>query len=214
MATLLVVFLWGMQPWEAPEMPPHPGERFAPLPQGMLIFLFSEVALFGSLIYAYIDVRYRLVAWPPPGMPHLGVVLPSINTDILIASGITMEIAIMRFRRGGMRLFRLFLGITIVLGIIFLAGQAWEYTHVGFGLSGGIMASTFFVLTGLHGAHVTAGLLLLTFLLYRSTRAGNGGAAEAQAGRGPSLGQLQAATYYWHFVDAVWVVLFIIIYLL
>jgi cytochrome c oxidase subunit I+III len=211
--TLLVLFLWAMEQWEPPEMPLHPDERFAPVPQGMLIFLFSEVALFGSLIYAYIDVRYRLVAWPPPGMPHLGVILPSINTDILIASGITMEIAIMRFRRGGMHLFRLFLGITIVLGVIFLSGQAWEYTHVGFGLSGGIMASSFFVLTGLHGAHVTAGLLLLTLLLYRSTR-GRGKEGQAREGEGPSLGQLQAATYYWHFVDAVWVVLFIIIYLL
>jgi cytochrome c oxidase subunit I+III len=202
---------WGVAPWPASEVPVDPQERFAAVPLGMLTFLGSEVVLFGALIYAYIDVRFRLLGWPPPGMPHLGVTLPSINTDILIASGITAEIAIMRFRRGGVRLFRVFLGITIVLGAAFLAGQGWEYTHVGFGLRGGIMASTFFVLTGLHGAHVTIGLLILTFVLYRSLRDGLPASADRHA---PGVGLLQAGTYYWHFVDAVWVVLFIIIYLL
>ena len=190
-----------------PEAPVNvPGERFAAVPRGMLTFLGSEIVLFGALIYAYIDARYRLMEWPPPGMPHLDVTLAALNTDVLIASGITMEIALMRFRRGRLQQFRIFMIVTIVLGALFLAGQAWEYTHVGFGLSDGIMASTFFVLTGLHGGHVTVGLLVLLYALVnvqRRRRAHPGGAQQ------DGLGLLQSGTYYWHFVDAVWVVLFV-----
>jgi cytochrome c oxidase subunit I len=208
-ATLAVMYLWMVAPWPAPEAPAHPGERFAAVPLGMLVFLISEVVLFGSLIYAYIDARYRLLEWPPPGMPHLEVILPTINTDVLIASGITMEIALMRFKRGRFAQFRLFLVATIVLGVLFLIGQGWEYVHAGFGLSDGIMASTFFVLTGLHGGHVTVGLLVLGYALVNAQRRRRAQAA----GAGSGIQLLQAGTYYWHFVDAVWVVLFIILYL-
>ena len=209
-AVLAIMYAWMVARWPEAEAPLDPGQRFTPVPLGMLVFLGSEIVLFGSLIYAYIDARYRLMGWPPPGMPHLDVTLPALNTDVLIASGITMEIALIRFRRGDFRRFRIFLIVTIVLGALFLTGQAWEYLHVGFGLSGGIMASTFFVLTGLHGAHVTAGLLVLFYALLnveRRRRSHPGGGASS------GIDMLQAGTYYWHFVDVVWVVLFIILYL-
>jgi len=210
-AVLVAMFFWLVSPWSMPEIPAHPGERFAPVPLGMLTFLASEVVLFGALIYAYIDTRYRLMAWPPPGMPKLDVFLPSVNTDILIASGITMELALTRFKRGNFRMFRVFLFITIGLGVLFLGGQAWEYVEAGFGLSDGIMPSMFFVLTGLHGGHVTVGLLVLAYAYVNAAR--RRGATQGGAAPG-GLGMLQAGTYYWHFVDAVWVVLFIILYLL
>jgi cytochrome c oxidase subunit 3 len=108
----------------------------------------------------------------------------------------------------------------VILGAVFLGGQGWEYTHAGFGLSSGLTGSSFFTLTGLHGAHVTAGILLLVYLLFRSARdrrreAAQGGGAAAVVARGTgTAGMAEAATYYWHFVDAVWIVIFVVVYLL
>ena len=107
---------------------------------------------------------------------------------------------------------------------MFLGGQAWEYTHAGFGLSSGLTGSSFFTLTGLHGFHVTGGLLLLVYLFFarpRDRRRRRPGPPQPRhrhrrrcaRGTGTS-GMVEAATYYWHFVDAVWVVIFVVVYLL
>jgi cytochrome c oxidase subunit 3 len=103
---------------------------------------------------------------------------------------------------------------------VFLGGQAWEYTHAGFGLSSGLTGESFFALTGLHGAHVTVGILLLVYLLFRAahdrrrrTAEPTGAAAAIARGTG-TAGMVEAATYYWHFVDAVWILIFTVVYLL
>ena len=212
-----VVFLidvsvrWAWFPWSGPDVPFLSGERFSARGAGMLLFLGSESIFFGVLIYTYLHLRIHLGVWPPPGMPRLGVALAAVNTVVLLTSGVAAGRALAAFRRGRMVACRLFILTTMVLGVGFLGGQAWEYTHVGFGLRSGLMGTTFFTLTGFHGAHVTAGLLLMAFMLVRSFRREKFG--EVAPDKGTS-GLMEAGTYYWHFVDAVWVVLFSVLYLL
>jgi cytochrome c oxidase subunit 3 len=107
--------------------------------------------------------------------------------------------------------FNFYLVLTVLLGAAFIGGQAWEYSHMGFGLSGGLLASTFYTLTGFHGLHVLCGLGLLVFLLFRANRERRRGVTVPSPG---TAGMVDSATYYWHFVDAVWVVVFVVVYLL
>ena len=95
--------------------------------------------------------------------------------------------------------------------VAFLSGQAWEYSHLGFGLTAGTAASSFFLLTGFHGLHVACGIGVLVYLLVRSSRERRRGQGATSPG---TSGMVDAGTYYWHFVDAVWVVVFVVVYLL
>ena len=119
-----------------------------------------------------------------------------------------------RARRKGWFFFLLVL--TVILGAVFLGGQAWEYTHAEFGLTTSIVSSSFFVLTGFHGFHVACGIAALVYLFFRARRELRRAPGERQlpeTSPGTS-GMVDAATYYWHFVDAVWVFVFIVVYLL
>jgi len=182
---------------------PEAGEPAAP--QGMLLFLGSEGFFFGSLIAAYLYLRIRNGVWPPEGISPLDAAFAGLNTAVLLASGVTMHLAALAMRRSRFRAYRVALVATIALGCAFLAGQAYEYTHVPFTIGSGLMGSTFFTLTGFHGAHVSAGIALLLLLLARTLR-------DAEAANRRAF--LDSATYYWHFVDAVWVVLYGVLYLL
>jgi cytochrome c oxidase subunit 3 len=142
---------------------------------------------------------------------RLHAAFPAVNTLNLVLSGVAAHYAQVSFRKGRTAAFNLYLVLTVLLGAAFLGGQAWEYSHVGFGLSGGLLASTFFLLTGFHGLHVLCGLGLLVFLFFRANRERRLGVAVQSAGTG---GMVDAATYYWHFVDAVWVFVFVTVYLL
>jgi cytochrome c oxidase subunit III len=171
---------------------------------GVIFFLCSEVALFGALIFAYLYLRRSLGTWPPPGIPRLEVVLPAINTVVLISSGFFCHYAYTAIKRGRQRLFMVLLLLTIVFGAAFVSGQAYEYKQLKTAINHDIFGATFFTLTGLHGAHVSLGVLALiaVFLLGlrgRWTRDHNFA--------------VHGVTLYWHFVDAVWVVLFAIFYL-
>lgn len=177
----------------------------SPAPVGMLLFLLSEGFFFGSLIAAYLYLRLRNGVWPPAGSPSLQAGFAGLNTMVLLASGVTMDLAVRAMRTGRLGRFRTWLAATVALGCAFLAGQGYEYRHVGFGIGDGLMGSTFFTLTGFHGAHVTAGILLLLLVLARTIRG-----TEDPARRG----LVRSAAYYWHFVDAVWVALYAVLYLL
>jgi cytochrome c oxidase subunit I+III len=205
-----VLLAWMWKGWPEEEIPVEPGERYTPMGLGMLSFLASEIVLFGGLIFAYLHLRYHVFGWPPDGLPRLAVAFPAVNTAILIASGVAAEAAVFAYRKGRRQLTYAAFVLTIVLGAIFLGGQAWEYAHVGFGLSDGLLGSTFFTLTGLHGLHVSAGLLLLCYLVLRLVRDRHRPLGSVVS----TNGMVQASTYYWHFVDVVWVVLFIVVYLL
>jgi cytochrome c oxidase subunit I len=208
---IVVMAVWAATRWPEGEIAYVRGERFSAGGQGMLTFLLSEVVLFGTLVWGTLHLRSMAMVWPPAGMPHLGVAFPAVNTDVLIASGIVAHLALVNYRKGRTATFRTSILVTIALGAAFLVGQAWEYAHVGFSLSSGLLGSTFFALTGLHGLHVTGGLLLLGYMLFRSFRDERDGVA--MGGRG-SEGLMAAGTYYWHFVDVVWVVIFVVVYLL
>lgn len=172
---------------------------------GMLIFIMSEAVLFANLIAGYLYLRFSQPQWPPEGTPHLDLVFPAINTVILIASGLPMHWAHKAAEKGNRQHLNYGLALTILLGGIFIAGQGWEYLHAGFAPSTNIFGSTFFTLTGFHGAHVIVGLtfLVVTFILALRGRF----SAERHF-------PIEAAALYWHFVDAVWVVLFAVLYVL
>jgi len=209
-AMLLVVMAVWMSPGHPwPAVPPLPGERFSAAGVATLAFIGSESIFFIALIAA--AVHLRLHVDPLNAGRDLGIVLPTINTTILVLSGITAHYGLTRYRQGRVRASLMHFGFTVALGIAFLCGQAWEYTHMGFGLADGVVGSTFYTLTGFHGMHVAAGILGLVFLFVRVRRDATRGTAAASQ---QALGFAEAGTFYWHFVDAVWVAVFVVVYLL
>jgi cytochrome c oxidase subunit 3 len=175
---------------------------------GMLLFIVSEIMFFGGLFAAYFNLRTSAPAWPPTGngafLLHEEVVFPAVMTAILIFSSLTCQIAVWRIRRGDRQGMNRALLVTVALGVIFLVGQAYDYTQLGFGIADGIFGNTFYILTGFHGAHVLGGVLMLSVCLWR------GGLGQFSD---KHHDMVEATSIYWHFVDIVWVVLFSLIYI-
>lgn len=175
---------------------------------GILLFIGSEVMIFGALFATYFNFKAQAPVWPPEGMPELPIVSTSIFTIILFLSGATMHWAHDALRKGKMRLYRGHLILTIVLGTIFMAGQVMEYSHLiheGMTLQSHPYGSTFYLLTGTHGFHVLVGLIFLGVVAYRTFAYDQMTPKRHVA--------LEAAALYWHFVDLVWVFVFAVIYL-
>ncbi|HET9390186.1 MAG TPA: cytochrome c oxidase subunit 3 [Steroidobacteraceae bacterium] len=208
---------------------------------GMMWFIFSEVmffaAFFGALFYARmlavpwlagqgVKVFTNLIlwpsfegTWPTNGPAHVGGLtdstfkvipafsLPALNTAILLTSGLTVTIAHHALRAGKRSRLTVFLALTFILGFSFVALQAHEYgeayRELGLRLTTGIYGSTFFMLTGFHGAHVTIGAIMLTVIWLRVLR-GHFTPERHFA--------FEAVAWYWHFVDVVWLGLFIFVY--
>jgi cytochrome c oxidase subunit 3 len=192
------------------EFPPEPQREQPALSTGMMgmyIFLASEVMFFGSLfaMYFYMFGSHPF-DWPPRGtQPVQWYPLPFFNTIILLSSGITCHFALDSMARGNRRAYMVLLVSTIVLGLGFEMGQAWEFSHAYISFSGlNQFGSAFFTMTGFHGLHVAGGLIFLLLVLGRSLK----GQFSAQHHLG-----VAAATLYWHFVDVVWIFLFGILYL-
>ncbi len=145
-----------------------------------------------------------------PGFMGLFTWLPFWNTVVLLASSVTVHIAHTGLKEDNKKKFNLYLGITVGLGFLFLMLQAAEYVHayqdLGLTLSSGIYGATFFLLTGFHGIHVTMGTIMLLVMLLRSVLKGH---FKHNDGFG-----FEAASWYWHFVDVVWLGLFIFVYVL
>jgi len=185
--------------------PRYPG--LDPAMMGMYIFLASEVMFFGSMfaVYFYLFGSHPF-SWPPPNtVPVNWWRIPFFNTIILLSSGVTCHFALEAVAHDNRRSFFILLAATIILGVLFEAGQAWEFTHAHIQFSGlNQFGSAFFTMTGFHGAHVAGGLVFLTLMLGRATK----GHFNARHHVG-----FAAATLYWHFVDVVWVFLFGILYL-
>jgi cytochrome c oxidase subunit 3 len=172
---------------------------------GVKLAILSEVTLFGALFAVYFVMRSESPGgWPPPGLERPELILPGINTLLLVASSITMQWAV-RAARGGRASLLRWLALTLVLGGIFIVVQGYEFTSNGFGLSNGVFGSTFYILTGFHGAHVLAGLALIAIVANRA-RLGLVSAEHHTA--------VEGISYYWHFVDVVWVFLFTTLYVL
>ncbi len=197
-------------------------------------FIFSEImffaGFFGALWYARVvtmpwlgDLDHKALLWPnfaatwPNTGPVANVVenfttmgpwpIPTINTLLLLTSGVTLTIAHHALKDNNRGKLSLWLAITILLGAIFMGFQAYEYVHayteLNLKLSSGIYGSTFFMLTGFHGFHVTVGAIMLTAVLFRVLR-GHFTPEHHFA--------FEAAAWYWHFVDVVWLGLYIVVY--
>jgi cytochrome c oxidase subunit III len=187
---------------------PHP-IGLGPLPLGIVVFLASEIGLFGAFFLWYGHARlFRQAAfpWPAPGY-HIPANSTSINTAILVASSFTCEAALLALFRQSRAGLKWWLVATFVLGATFLGLQVHEYLNIGFLPSTNAQGSIFFSLTGLHGAHVFIGLTLLLFCIIRSWRGHFSSATGQHTG-------LLVTSIYWHFVDVVWILLYTLVYLL
>ena len=175
---------------------------------GMLLFIVSEIMFFAGLFAAYFNLRTATGIWPPEGNGafelHSEILFPAIMTTLLVLSSVTCQFAAWRIRRGDRQGMNRALLMTVLLGVIFLIGQAYDYTQLGFGIADGVFGSTFYVLTGFHGAHVLGGVLMLTVCLYR------GGLGQFSA---QHHDMVEATSIYWHFVDVVWILLFALLYI-
>ena len=173
----------------------------------MWVFLASECLFFGSLIAAYLLYRDRSVVGPYPD-DLFDIPFTSVSAFVLLMSSVSMVLALASIQRGDRRGLQIWLLTTALLGVLFISGQAYEFTefyHEGLTLHRNLFGTTFFVLTGFHGAHVTVGILIL-LSLFAMTLQGKITQAESL--------HIELAGLYWHFVDIVWIVIFTLIYLI
>lgn len=185
---------------------------------GMLLFIASEVmffvawfwAFFGSSLgasdaHVYGRFDYTGGMWPPRGMSVVDPLgLPLLNTFVLVTSSFAINIAHEGLIEGKREIFKTFLLVGVLLGVLFISAQAYEYVHAPFGFKNSIYGATFFMATGFHGAHVVIGVLFLTVCLMR--------ALMGQMTPRQHVG-FQFAAWYWHFVDVVWIFLFTCVYI-
>jgi heme/copper-type cytochrome/quinol oxidase subunit 3 len=173
---------------------------------GMWAFLASECLFFGALISSYLLYRTRGPEGQRPGDVY-DIPYTSVSSFVLLMSSLTMVLALAAIQRGDHQQLRIWLLATALLGTVFIGGQVYEFTvftHEGLNLSSSVAATSFFVLTGFHGMHVTVGILWLLSLIGMSLR--------GQIPVERSL-DIEIAGLYWHFVDVVWIVIFTIVYL-
>jgi cytochrome c oxidase subunit 3 len=176
---------------------------------GMALFILSEVAFFAAFFWAYFDAalipkEVNGFVWPPKSIRTLDPFdLPYVNTLLLLLSGTTVTWAHHAFAEGDMKEVLQKTGYTILLGVCFLGVQVFEYIHAPFGFKAGIYPSTFYMATGFHGFHVFVGVIFLIVAWLR-TKANQFTATDHFG--------FEAAAWYWHFVDVVWLFLFVSIY--
>ena len=175
---------------------------------GIYFFIASEVMLFGSFFTAYFFARVVVHkgTWPPEPF-ELPVYLALLNTIILVTSSFSMHWALQSIKRNNRSGLIAGLALTFGLGLTFLLIQATEYTRLGFAPSDLAFGSTFYGLTGLHGAHVFVGLNLLAYALIRSVRGHYGPSPHDHLG-------VELPGIYWHFVDVMWIVVYTTVYVL
>ena len=172
---------------------------------GMLLFIISEIMLFGAFFTAYFFIRVvNEAGWFPIDGTDLPVGIAGVNTAILLSSSLTMHWALEGARRGNRRALQVGLVTTVGLGATFLSIQINEYVHLGFAPHDNAQGSVFYGLTGLHGAHVFVGLTLLAMATVRAFR-GHFTAAEHRGVEVPGI--------YWHFVDVMWIIVYLSIYI-
>ena len=176
---------------------------------GMWLFLAGDAMSFGGLIVGYGILRHASTKWPVPA-EVLGINLTALMTFVLIVSSVTMVQSLAAIQNGDKARFKKFMGFTILGGLFFLGCQAYEWTHLightlphyNLSFSKDLFATTFFVLTGFHGMHVSGGVIYNICVLLAVNR----GRYEAK--------HVEIAGLYWHFVDLVWILIFTFVYLI
>jgi cytochrome c oxidase subunit 3/cytochrome o ubiquinol oxidase subunit 3 len=176
---------------------------------GIWLFLSSEALFFGAFIATYFLYRGRDSAFNGGPKPNemFDIAFTSVTSFVLLMSSLTMVLALAAIQRGDHRRLRIWLLTTCFFGLVFIGGQVFEFTEFyreGLSLQENLFGTTFFTLTGLHGAHVTMGIVWLLTLWARSMQ-GRLDQSQAEA--------VEIAGLYWHFVDIVWIVIFTAIYL-
>jgi cytochrome c oxidase subunit 3/cytochrome o ubiquinol oxidase subunit 3 len=171
---------------------------------GMLCLIVAEIAIFAIFVVAYIFYMCKSLSGPTPAQV---LKLPIIGTICLLSSSISVHFAVSTLEKGKTQLCSLWLAITVLLGLIFLSGTATEWYELiyvdGLTIRTNLFGTTFYSLVGLHATHVAVGLILLSLTLGFGIA---GKLSDRHAHR------LDVLSYYWHFVDAVWVVVFIVVY--
>ncbi len=200
---------------ESREKNTHTKEVQLGLKIGMALFIFSEFMLFFAFFWSYfnaaldpivmVDDNFITGAWPPKGIKTFDPFdLPYLNTLLLLLSGTTLTWAHHELLQNKMSDVKKGLALTVALGLIFTCVQVIEYSHAAFAFTDGIYASTFYMATGLHGAHVLVGTIMLAVCLARAFKNGDQTATHHVG--------FETTAWYWHFVDVVWLFLFISIY--
>lgn len=181
--------------------------RVEPPMLGMLLFIISEIMVFGAFFTAYFFIRVVSdnAGWFPIDDMELPKVVAGVNTLILVSSSGTLHWAETAIKRGNRNQLKIAILTTFLLGCTFLFIQINEYWHIGFTPQDNAQATIFFSLTGLHGAHVFIGLTLLAIVTIRAFR-GHYSAEEHKGVEVPGI--------YWHFVDVMWIVVFLSVYIL
>ena len=188
--------------------PIHYSSRMPPAVLGMFLFIASEIMLFGSFFTVYFFDRVANGGvngqWPPPPFERPWFIA-GVNTVILVTSSFTMHWAESSLKRGNRTGFKAGMVLTLFLGFTFLITQVIEYHRIGFNTGDTAFASTFFGLTGLHGVHVFIGLMILLAMTVRGFK----GHFSPEHHHGVEIGGI-----YWHFVDVMWIVVYVTVYLL
>ena len=174
-----------------------------PILFGTILFLASELLFFGGLFGAYFALRAETSPWPPTGV-ELERALAAIATAFLVLSSFTFHLGLVAARRDRLAGLFVWIVVTIVLGGLFLSMQVYDWLELPFEVSSHAYGTMYYAMTGLHGLHVLAGLVLMVVVLGRLSH--------GAYGRGRIDG-LHAVGYYWHFVDIVWIGLFVTIFL-
>jgi cytochrome c oxidase subunit III len=169
---------------------------------GMVLFVASEAMFFATFFGAYFTIYSVNPKWPPPGF-RLEPELAAVLTAVLVTSSGTLQLGVRAIRRDRVRAFLGWLGLTILLGVTFLGLQLYDYSTLHFGVRDGIFGSVFYVMTGLHMAHVFGGVVFLALVLVQGV---GGQLSDA------SHDSVEAGAIYWHFVDVVWIGLFTTFY--
>ena len=192
----------------------HPGERSLVMTENDLVmflkyFLISEAAIFAALFVHYYYHRYQMPFWPPAGSPEMETHLPALATLLLMFSSLTCEMGHRAFKHGSRFRAKTLTVATIVLGLVFLGMQGYEWGVLhgqhGFTTSTNIFGTMFYMMTGFHGLHVATGVVMLA-LVYGRMEMGHMTEKRHFA--------LLAASWYWHFVDVIWIGLFFSLYLI
>ena len=170
---------------------------------GFIIFLCSESVIFLAFFSGYALLKLSALNWLPAGVEGLEWRTPLLNTVVLVSSSGTIVLAEHFKAKEKLWLFRGFWLLTMAMGSYFLYGQAVEWGGLQFGFTSGTFGGTFYLLTGFHGLHVATGILLMAIMLIKSFLPGNYVGGEQG---------VQATSLFWHFVDVIWIVLFLLIY--
>ena len=172
---------------------------------GTVVWLASEVMFFSGLFAAYFTLRATTTGDWPPGDVHLETGVSAFFTVMLVASSATMQMAVRAISEGHRSRFRWWVAATVALALVFLANQAHEWSTLDFSPDSHAYGSAFYLMTGFHGLHVLGGVLGMIVLMGRAARP-SFGAAETPA--------VEVVSYYWHFVDVVWIALWATLFLL